>query len=210
MNIIDPSTTHISKEAVFGENVTIHPNVVIQGKTMIGDNTIIDSNTIIKSSVIGKNNYIISSVIESGNKIGDYNNIGPFSHLRENNEIGNFNMIGSYVEIKNSKIGSFNNMKHLAYIGDVKVGNHVNFGAGVVFANYNSKKDTKNISIVLDFSSIGSNSTIISPVCIGSNSLIGAGSTVTKNIDSDSLYINRGIEIYKKDYYKKDDLEDVI
>lgn len=205
--LMDKKTAYIDSDVILGDGVVVGPNVTLRGKTVIGDNTVIDANTIITDSVVGKNNYIISSVIESNNNIGDSNKIGPFTHLREDNNIGEFNEIGSYVEIKNSNIGNHNMIKHLSYVGNAKFGNNINIGAGVVFANYNPKTKVKEKFTVEDNASVGSNVTLVAPVKIGKNSVIGAGTTVRCDIESDSLYLITDKEIYKKGYYQggKDD-----
>ncbi len=200
--LIDKKSAYIDSDVILGDNVVIGPNVSLRGKTKIGDNTIIDANSIITDSVIGENNYIVSSVIEASNEIGDNNKIGPFTHIRENNKIGNYNELGSYVEIKSSQIGNNNLIKHLTYIGNVIMGNNINVGAGVVFANYNSKKKTKYSTTVEDKVSIGSNCTVVAPVKIESGSFIGAGTVVRHDIKKDSLYFVNGEEIYKKGYYQ--------
>ena len=199
--IIDPKTTFIESGVILGNGVIVGPNVTITGRTAIGDDTIIDSNTVIKNSVIGKNNFISSSVIEDGNIIGNDNRIGPYSHIKEDNAIGHKNEIGSFVEIKKSTIGSNNNIKHLAYLGDVKLGSNINIGAGVVFANYNSKKKTKEKTYVEDGVSIGSNSTVVAPVTIEKNSIIGAGTVVDKDVKNDSLVLSKRDNVYKEKYY---------
>ena len=112
--------------------------------------------------------------------IGENNEIGPFSFIRESSSTEENVVIGNFVEIKSSKIGKNSKSKHLSYIGDAEINKNVNFGAGFVMANYDGKN--KNKSIVEDNVFIGSNSTIISPVVIKSDAIIGAGSVVNKDI----------------------------
>ncbi len=201
--IMDKKTAYIDKNVVIEDGAVIGPNVSLRGNTLIGANTVIDANTIIKDSVIGKNNYIISSVIEKDNNIGDNNKIGPFTHLRENNKIGNFNEIGSYVEAKSSVMGNHNKAKHLSYLGNAVIGDNVNIGAGVIFANYHSKKKLKESTKVEDGVSIGSNCTIVAPVTIKKGAFIGAGTIVRRDlIEEDSLYFSTNNEIYKEKYYQ--------
>ncbi|MBQ3469276.1 MAG: thymidine phosphorylase [Bacilli bacterium] len=201
--IVDPHNTYIEEGVVLGEGVIIFPNVSIVGRTVIGDNTIIDSNSMIKNSIIGEDNYISNSIIEDNNIIGDNNRIGPYAHIREDNVIGSDNHFGNSVEIKKSQIGNSNYFKHFSYIGDAIIGNNVNVGAGVVFANYNSKKNTKETSNVEDGASIGANSVIVAPVVIEKDSVIGAGTVVDKKVSSDSLILARRDNIYKEKYYSK-------
>lgn len=182
----------IDEKAIIEDGVIIKNNVTIKGNTIIKSGTVIEDNC-----------YIENSVIESNNKIGSSNHIGPYAHIRENNVIGNNNIIGSFVEVSNSNIGSNNKIKHLAYVGNVKMGDYVNIGANVVFANYHPKKKEKNTTVVNSNSCISSNCTIIAPVNIGFNTLVGAGSVVDKDLDDNSLYIFRDKEVYKKGYYEE-------
>ncbi len=188
---------------VKGSNVEIESTVKLVGNVIIGDNTKILGNSVIMDSTIGNNCVIESSVIDKNNIVGNSNVIGPFSHLREDNVVGNNNIIGNYMEVKASKIGNDNIMKHFGYIGNVIMGNNCNIGAGVVFANYHSMKAVKSAVVVGNKVNIGSNCTIVAPLKLGSNIMIGAGSVVTTDVDQDSLYINRGVEFYKKEYYKE-------
>lgn len=203
--LMDKKTAYIDRDVVIEEGAVIGPNVSLRGKTVIGADSVIDANTIIKDSIIGKNNYIISSVIEKGNVIGDNNNIGPFTHLREDNKIGNFNEIGSYVEAKGSVLGNHNKAKHLSYLGNAILGDNINIGAGVIFANYHSKKKLKESTKIEDNVSIGSNCTIVAPVTIKKGAFIGAGTVVRKDvIEEDSLYFSTNNEVYKEKYYQED------
>jgi bifunctional UDP-N-acetylglucosamine pyrophosphorylase/glucosamine-1-phosphate N-acetyltransferase len=109
--------------------------------------------------------------------------------LRGNSKIEDSVVIGNFVEVKGSKIGKKSKAKHLAYIGDVDIGVGVNFGAGSVVANYDGFKKYR--SVIGDWVIVGVNSSIISPLTIGSKSIIAAGSVITKNIDENELAISR-------------------
>ena len=111
--------------------------------------------------------------------------------------IGNKVKIGNFVEIKNSRIGDSTSISHLSYIGDSKLGKKVNIGAGTITCNYDGKK--KNKTIIKDNVFIGSNTSLIAPITIKKNSIIAAGSTITKNIPPNSLAIERSsLKIIKR------------
>lgn len=142
--------------------------------------------TICEDSVIFPNTYI-----EGKNYIATCCKIGPMAHLRGNCEIGEGSKIGNFVELKNAKVAKKTNVCHLSYIGDAKIGSNVNIGAGTIFANYNSITKEKKTSVIADGVSIGSNSVIVAPVELKEDSFVGALSCVTKDVEADSLVINR-------------------
>ena len=164
-------------------------NCIFEGQVDIGSNVKIGAGVIIKNSKIGNGvtlepyTVVENSILEKGVKAGPYAHIGPEANLSENSEIGNF------VEVKRSKIGKGTKAKHLAYIGDGKVEEKVNIGAGTIFVNYDGKN--KNKTSVGTGSFIGSNSSLIAPLKIGKNSLIGAGSVITNDIPANKLALSR-------------------
>lgn len=205
VHFIDPSCTYIDDTVEIEEGTIIYPNVSLRGKTFIGKNNKIDMNTIIQDAQIGRDNIIIQSVI-IGSEIGNQNEIGPFTNIRTNTYIGNHNQLGSFVELKNAVIKDYNNIKHLAYCGDVTIKNNVNIGAGTVIANYNPKTKLKQNSLLDDLTCIGANSVIVSPITIGKNSQVAAGSVITENVVESSLAIARCRQITKEDYYREDNV----
>lgn len=161
----------------------IGPDVIIEAGAKISDDSIIFGKSHIKG-----NTKIIKSIIE--NSIINNSTIGPFAHII-NSQI-DCATIGNFVEVKNSQIDSNTKAKHLSYIGDTHIFNNVNIGAGVIFSNYDGFKKYR--SEVGSYSFIGSNSTIISPVKIGMNCYIGAGSEVNRTINDNMFYLRRASE----------------
>lgn len=173
VKIIDKKTTYIGENVEFeGVDIVIYPNVHIDGKCKIYAGTTIYPNTIIKDSTI-----------ESDCEIG------PNAFIRDNSVICVGSKIGFSVEIKNSYIGQFCNIKHLAYVGDTKTGRCVNIGANCVVANYDG--NDKHETFIDSYSFIGSGSVLVAPIKIGYKSFIAAGSTVTKDIDNKTFGIER-------------------
>jgi len=118
-----------------------------------------------------------------------------FVRIRGNSKIETKAKIGNFVEIKNSKLGSGTKASHLSYIGDAKIGKNVNVGAGVITCNYDGFK--KHVTVVGNNSFIGSNSSLIAPVTIGTNSLIGAGSFINKDVPDYTFAKGRAKQIMK-------------
>ena len=179
-----PETIFFSKDNKIGKNVIIEPYVVIGQKVKIGNNVIIKSFS-----------HIENCKIENKVDIGPYARIRPGVVLKSGSKIGNF------VEIKKSTLGINSKVNHLTYIGDSEIGKSVNIGAGTITCNYDGVK--KNKTKIKDNVFIGSNSSLVSPVIIEENSIVGAGSVITKNVKKKSLALTRSLQTEIKNYKRK-------
>ncbi len=184
VNLIAPETIFLSKDTSFGLNVTIEPYVVINKKVKIGNDVTIKSFSHLEGAIIEKN------VV-----------IGPYSRIRSGTKLFAGSKIGNFVETKNSKIKSKSKVNHLSYIGDTEVGASSNIGAGTITCNYDGIR--KNKTKIDNNVFIGSNSSLVAPIKIGKNAVIGAGSVITKNVEKNSLSLSRSKQINKKNYKKK-------
>ncbi len=185
---VDPKMAYIDEGVKIGKGTVIYPCVVLEGDVEIGENCTIGQNTRIKDSVIGNGTSIQSSVILES-KVGDETSVGPFAYLRPNSEVGSHCKVGDFVEIKNSKLDDGAKAAHLTYVGDSDVGKKVNLGCGVVFVNYDGSKKYR--SVVEDGAFIGCNVNLVSPVHVGKDAYIAAGSTITKDVKDGALYVAR-------------------
>ena len=179
-----PETIYFSKDTKIGKNVIIEPYVVIGSKVKIGNNVIIKSFS-----------HLENCKIENKVEIGPYARIRPGSILKEGSKVGNF------VEIKKSTLGRKSKVNHLTYIGDTNIGKSVNVGAGTITCNYDGYKKSK--TVIKDNSFIGSNSSLVAPVTIEQDSIVGAGSVITKNVKKKSLALTRSLQIEVKNYKRK-------
>ena len=184
VNLIAPETIFLSKDTKFGKNVTINPYVVIGKKVKIGNNVEILSFTHIENATLETNV-----------------NVGPFARIRPGSVLLKGSRVGNFVEVKKSKIGINSKINHLSYIGDAKVGNDVNIGAGTITCNYDGKK--KNKTKILDGAFIGSNTSLVAPIKIGKKAIVGAGSVLTKSVRNKSLALTRAKQIEIKNYKRK-------
>ena len=182
--MIGPETIFFSEDTKMGKNVTINPYVVIGVKVKIGNNVTINSFS-----------HLENCKVENKVNIGPYARIRPGTVLKEGSTIGNF------VEVKKSTIGKKSKINHLSYIGDSEIGRDVNIGAGTITCNYDgiNKSKTKIKNNVF----IGSNSSLVAPITINENSIIGAGSVITKNVRKNSLALTRGKQVELQKYKKK-------
>ncbi len=182
--MIGPETVFFSNDTKIGKNVTIEPYVVIGSKVKIGNGVIIKSFSHLESCKIGNK-------VE----IGPYARIRPETVLKEGSKIGNF------VEVKKSIIGKKSKVNHLSYIGDSIIGKSVNIGAGTITCNYDGVRKSK--TKINDGAFIGSNSSLVAPVNIDKESIIGAGSVITKNVKKNTLALTRSPQLEVKDYKRK-------
>lgn len=185
---IDLKAVYIDEGVRIGKGTVIYPCVVLEGDVEIGKNCTIGQNTRIKDSIIGNGTSIQSSVILES-KVGNETSVGPFAYLRPNSEIGSHCKVGDFVEIKNSRLDDGAKAAHLTYVGDSDVGKKVNLGCGVVFVNYDGSKKYR--SVVEDGAFIGCNVNLVSPVHVGKDAYVAAGSTITNDVEDGALYVAR-------------------
>ena len=184
VKMLGPETIYFSKDTKIGKNVIIEPYVVIGSKVKIGNNVIIKSFS-----------HLENCKIENRVEVGPYARIRPGVVLKEGSKVGNF------VEIKKSVIGKKSKVNHLTYIGDSNIGESVNIGAGTITCNYDGVKKSK--TIIKDNVFIGSNSSLVAPLTIEEDSIIGAGSVITKKVRKKSLALTRTSQTEVKNYKRK-------
>ena len=184
VKMLDPGTVFFSKDTKIGKNVSIDPYVVIGEKVKIQNNV-----KIFSFSHLGK------VKIENNVSVGPYARIRPGTILKSGSRVGNF------VEVKKSTIGKGSKVNHLSYIGDANLGKNVNIGAGTITCNYDGVKKSK--TNIKDKVFIGSNSSLVAPITINENSIIGAGSVITKNVRKKSLALTRSLQVEIKNYKRK-------
>ena len=184
VKMIGPDTIYFSSDTKIGKNVTIEPYVVFGSKVKIGNNVIIKSFS-----------HLEDCKIENKVNIGPYARIRPGVVLKEGSKVGNF------VEIKKSTIGKNSKVNHLTYIGDSYIGKLVNVGAGTITCNYDGVKKSK--TIIKDNVFIGSNSSLIAPLKVDQDSIVGAGSVITRNVKKKSLALTRVEQTEIKNYKRK-------
>ena len=184
VRMLGPETIYFSKDTRIGKNVVIEPYVVFGSKVKIGNNVTIKSFT-----------HLENCRVENKVDIGPYARIRPGVILKEGSKIGNF------VEIKKSVIGKKSKISHLSYVGDSEIGNSVNIGAGTITCNYDGVKKSK--TRIKDNVFIGSNSSLVAPLIIEKDSIVGAGSVITQKVKKKSLALTRSPQLEIKNYKRK-------
>ena len=185
VRMIGPETIYFSEDTKIGKNVVIEPYVVFGSKVKVGNNVTIKSFS-----------HLENCRVEDKVDIGPYARIRPGVILREGSKVGNF------VEIKKSIIGKKSKINHLTYIGDSNIGKSVNVGAGTITCNYDGVK--KNKTKIKDNVFIGSNSSLVAPITIEKDSIVGAGSVITRKVRKKSLALTRSPQLEIKNYKRKE------
>ena len=173
VTLVSPETTFLSHDTIIGRDTIIHPNVVIGKNVDIGESVEIKSFSHLEGAIVS------DEVV-----------IGPYARLRPGTEIEKRAKVGNFVEIKKAKIGEGTKVNHLSYVGDADVGQEVNIGAGTITCNFDGIK--KHLTVIGDGAFIGSNTSLIAPVEVGKNAIIGAGSTITMSVDDNAISVVRG------------------
>lgn len=184
IKMLGPETVYFFEDTKLGKNVTIEPYVVFGPKVKIGDDVVIKSFS-----------HLENCRIENKVELGPYARIRPGTIIKESAKVGNF------VEIKKSIIGRKSKVSHLTYIGDSDIGKFVNVGAGTITCNYDGVKKYK--TKISDNVFIGSNSSLVAPLTIEKDSVIGAGSVITKKVRKKTLALTRSLQTEVKNYKRK-------
>ena len=184
VKMIAPDTVFFSKDTKIGKNVSIEPYVVFGKKVKIYNNVKIHSFSHLENT-----------------KIENNVSVGPYARLRPGTVLKSGSRVGNFVEVKKSTIGKNSKVNHLSYVGDSQLGKRVNIGAGTITCNYDGVK--KNKTKIKDGTFIGSNSSLVAPLTINENCIVGAGSVITKNVRKKSLALTRSSQVEIKNYKRK-------
>jgi bifunctional UDP-N-acetylglucosamine pyrophosphorylase/glucosamine-1-phosphate N-acetyltransferase len=174
--LLDPDSVWFSFDTALGRDVVIGPNVFFGPGVAVADNVKIHSFSHLDGVTVQE-----SAVV------------GPFARLRPGAVIGRDAHVGNFVEIKNAVLGEGAKANHLSYIGDAEVGAQTNIGAGTITCNYDGYM--KHRTVIGKSVFIGSNTAIVAPVTIGDGAVVGAGSTVVRDVPADSLTVARGEQV---------------
>jgi len=170
--LADPSTAYFSWDTQIGQDVTIGPNVVFGPGVTVGNNVEIRAFCHLE-----------------GATVADGAILGPFARLRPGAEVGETARVGNFCEVKNATLDKGAKVNHLTYIGDAKIGEGANIGAGTITCNYDGY--FKSLTEIGKGAFIGSNTALVAPVKVGDGAIVGAGSVVTKEVEADELAVTR-------------------
>jgi bifunctional UDP-N-acetylglucosamine pyrophosphorylase / glucosamine-1-phosphate N-acetyltransferase len=182
----DPSTVYLDWSVELGTDVTIEPNVILRGTTRVGDGSVIGAGSQLVDAVVGQRARVWASIVESST-IEDEAIVGPYSHLRPGSVVGRGAEVGNFAELKNTRLGANSKQHHVSYLGDARIGERVNVGAGTITANYDGKR--KHATTIGDGAFIGVDTMIVAPREIGPGARTGAGAVVTRDVPAGKLAV---------------------
>ncbi len=195
VTIVDPEVTYIDEDVEVGRDTILEPGVSLRGRTRGGSACWIQPYVTLQDALLGNRVTVRTHSLIVNSEAGSDVVIGPFAHLRDGAVIEPTARIGNFVEVKKSRVGRGSKALHLTYLGDARVGQRANIGAGTITCNYDGKK--KSPTDIEDEVFIGSGNMLVAPVRIGKGSYTAAGSTITEDVPPESLAIARGRQVNK-------------
>lgn len=188
--LADPSRVDVRGNLSVGQDVLIDINVVFEGDVSLADNVSIGPNCVIRNATIGERSCIEANSVIDGAEIGNGAQVGPFARLRPGTRLADNTKVGNFVETKKAEVGEGSKINHLSYVGDALLGRNVNVGAGTITCNYDGVNKFQ--TVIGDGVFVGSNTSLVAPVSLAENVTIGAGSTITRNVEAGELAVARG------------------
>lgn len=203
VSVRDPSCTYVDVDVSVGADTVLYPGVTLEGDTVVGANCEIRSRARITNSRLGDGVSVLDGTIIEESSVESGAILGPYARLRPGSDIGAGAKVGNFVETKATRLGAGSKASHLSYLGDARIGDNVNIGAGTITCNYDGAD--KYETIIEDGAFIGSNTALVAPVRIGKNAYVGAGSTITEDVPDGALGIGRGRQVNKEGWAEKKD-----
>ncbi len=195
VTLIDPAAAYIDPDVEIGEDTIIHPGVHLRGRTRLGRECVVEPGVVVSDCTIGDRVHLKAGSVLAEATVGSDTDVGPMAHLRPGTVLAGHNKIGNFVETKKAVLGQGSKASHLTYLGDTDIGAEVNIGCGTITCNYDGVNKHK--TIIEDHVFVGSDTQFVAPVRIGRNSLIAAGSTITRDVPPDSLALARTPQVNK-------------
>jgi bifunctional UDP-N-acetylglucosamine pyrophosphorylase/glucosamine-1-phosphate N-acetyltransferase len=196
--LLDPDRLDVRGTLRCGHDVEIDVGCVFTGEVELGEGVRIGPHCVIRDSHIGAETVVEAHSVIEGAVVAGLNRIGPFARLRPGSRLGVGARVGNFVETKNVEVGEGSKINHLSYVGDARLGDNVNIGAGTITCNYDGAN--KHRTEIGDDAFIGSNTALVAPVSVGRGATVGAGSTISKDVADHALAVSRGRQITKADW----------
>lgn len=189
VTLADPARLDVRGELSCGRDVFIDVGCVFEGSVTLADGVHIGPHCVLRNVSIGAGTQVDAFTYIDEAQVGADADIGPYARLRPGTVLDTGAKVGNFVEIKKSVVGPRSKVNHLSYIGDAEIGADVNVGAGTITCNYDGANKHK--TIIEDGAFIGSDTQLVAPVRVGRGATLGAGTTLTRDAEADSLTISR-------------------
>ena len=172
VTLIARDTVYFAHDTVIGRDTVVEPNVVF------GPGVTVESGALIRAFSHLEGCHVSRGAV-----------VGPYARLRPGAELANDAKVGNFVEIKNAQIEEGAKVNHLSYVGDARVGEHANIGAGTITCNYDGV--SKHHTDIGARTFIGSNTCLVAPVSIGDEAMTATGTVVTKDVPAGAMAVAR-------------------
>ena len=189
VGLADPARIDVRGTLTAGRDCFVDVNCVFEGTVVLGDRVTIGANCVLRDATIGSGTEVLPMCHLDSAAVGADARIGPFARLRPGTVLGDDTHVGNFVEMKNTRMAKGSKANHLAYVGDAKVGERVNIGAGTITCNYDGAN--KHLTVIEDDAFIGSDTQLVAPVTVGAGATLGAGTTLTRDAPANQLTITR-------------------
>ncbi|MCE1203572.1 MAG: bifunctional UDP-N-acetylglucosamine diphosphorylase/glucosamine-1-phosphate N-acetyltransferase GlmU [Holophagaceae bacterium] len=196
VTFLHPGSTLVGPRVQLSQDVLLEPGVRLEGAVAVGEGTLIGQGTVMVDSTVGSGVEVRPYCVIEKSLVGEGCKVGPFARLREGTTLGEDVRIGNFVETKKARFHRGAKASHLAYIGDADVGEGTNIGAGVITCNYDGVN--KHRTVIGRNVFVGSDTQLVAPLVIGDGALIGAGSTITKDVPADALALSRTPQVSRE------------
>jgi bifunctional UDP-N-acetylglucosamine pyrophosphorylase / glucosamine-1-phosphate N-acetyltransferase len=201
VTIRQPDTVTIDQDVRIGMDTVVEPFAQILGGTVVGENCRIGACSIVRDSRLGDDVEVAPFTMVASSTLERGAHAGPYARLRMDNHLGEEARVGNFVELKKTRLGPGSKALHLAYLGDSEIGSGVNVGAGTITCNFDGER--KHATRIADGAFIGSNSTLVAPLEIGSGAYVAAGSVITGPVPPEALAIGRAQQVVKEEWARK-------
>ncbi len=189
VTVVDPATTWLDADVQLGRDALIEPGVQLRAGTTVGEGAVVGPDSTLIGCAIGAGASVVRTH-GTGAEIGAGASVGPFAYLRPGTRLGTDGKIGTFVEVKNSDIGTGTKVPHLSYIGDATIGEYSNVGAASVTVNYDGVH--KHRTVIGSHAKTGSDNMFVAPVTIGDGAYTGAGTVVRRDVPPGALAVSGG------------------
>lgn len=200
VTVVDPATTWVESTVRVGADTVIEPFTFLMGQTVVGRDCRVGAGSRLENCRLA-DGARVTACVASDATLGANAQVGPFARLRGGAVVGPEARVGNFVEVKNAQLARGVKAGHLAYLGDAQVGAEVNIGAGVITCNYDGVH--KHPTAIGAGAFIGSNANLVAPVRVGAGAWVGAGSTVTRDVPGDALFVERAAPVLRRGWAKQ-------
>jgi bifunctional UDP-N-acetylglucosamine pyrophosphorylase/glucosamine-1-phosphate N-acetyltransferase len=197
VTFLHPESTLVGPRVQLGRDVVVEPGVRLEGACVVGEGSRLGQGSVIVDSILAAGVDLRPYSVLERAKVGEGAHVGPFARLREGTDLGTGVHIGNFVETKKAVFGPGAKANHLSYVGDAEVGEGTNIGAGCITCNYDGVNKHKTTIGKRVF--VGSDTQLVAPVTIGDDALIGAGTTLTKDVPAGALALSRTPQSIRED-----------